>query len=238
MKIFVAIPVYDGKLQAQTVKCLLSETTIANGNGDDLRVNFMPSCSVPAHGRNQLVQHFMDSDCDKLFFLDSDITFPLGAIVKLAHQNADVVGGCYRLKENPERYPIDWLEKEELWADKNGLLEVKMLPTGFLCISRNAFEMFKKQYPGREYDHQGHEVFCYFQMIFQNGNIYSEDTYFCKEWKDMGGKIYLDPEIGLTHWDVNPTSFAGHIGNWLKNRNHQPKGQTNVIPQECLPQGL
>lgn len=218
MKIFVAIPVYDGKLQAQTVKCLLEETTIANGFGDELRVNFLPSCAVPAHGRNQLVQFFMDSDCDRLVFLDSDITFNPGDLIKLAHMPPDFVGGCYRFKSEKEQYPISWLPKDELWADKHGLLEVAMLPTGFLALSRNVFETFQKAFPGRKYQHWEKEFYCYFQMIFKDGVLHSDDTYFCKEWIEAGGKIFLDPEIALTHWDLNPTPFPGHIGQWLKNR--------------------
>lgn len=216
MKIFVAIPVYDGKLQVQTVKCLIDEAIIANEFGDELRVNFLPSCSVPAQGRNQLVQMFLESDCDKLFFLDADLTFEPGAIVKLCHMPADFVGGCYRYKSKDESYPINWLPKAELQADKYGLLEVAMLPTGFLALSRNVFESFKKSYPGREYAHWGSQAFAYFQMVFKDGALWSDDSYFCKEWVDSGGKIYLDPEIKLSHWDFNPTPFQGHIGNWLK----------------------
>lgn len=216
MKIFVAIPVYDGKLQVQTVKCLLEETTVANLFGDELRVNFLPSCAVPAHGRNQLVELFLESDCDRLFFLDADLTFEPGSIVKTCHMPVDFVGGCYRFKCNDEKYPIAWLSKPELQADKNGLLEVAMLPTGFLALSRKVFEDFRKAYPGREYEHWGKPAFAYFQMFFKNGALYSDDSGFCKEWIESGGKIHLDPTISLTHWDSFPTPFYGHIGNWLR----------------------
>lgn len=218
MKIFVAIPVYDGKLQVQTVKCLLEETAVASGIGDELRVNFLPSCSVPAQGRNQLVQSFMDSDCDRLVFLDSDLTFEPGSLIKLAHSPAEFVGGSYRFKKIDESYPIGWLPKPELQWDENKLLEVAMLPTGFLALSRGVFEKFRESYPGREYEHWGHKSYAFFQMIFKDGVLYSDDSYFCKEWLDCGGKIYLDPEIALDHWDSAPTPFKGHIGNWLKNR--------------------
>lgn len=216
MKIFVAIPVYDGKLQVQTVKCLLEETTLANGFGDELRVNFLPSCAVPAHGRNQLVELFLESDCDRLFFLDADITWEPGAILKLCHMPVDIAGGCYRFKCADEKYPIDWLKKPELWADENGLLEVAMLPTGFLSLSRKVFEDFRKAYPGREYMHWEKPAYAYFQMFFKNGALYSDDSGFCKEWIEAGGKIHLDPTISLTHWDSFPTPFSGNIGDWLK----------------------
>jgi hypothetical protein len=217
MKIFVAIPVYDSKLQVQTVKCLLEEQLLSRMSGDDFQFAFLPSCSVPAAGRNQLVQQFMSSECDKLFFLDSDITFDLGSILKIARKPVDFIGGCYRFKKDEESYPLTWLDKKELWANEHGLLEVETLPNGFLCLSRKVFEDLKAAHPEREYEHEGNKAFCYFQMIFKDGYLHSEDTYFCKEWREIGGQVFLDPEITLTHWDFNKP-YIGHIGNWLKSR--------------------
>lgn len=229
MKIFVAMPVYDGKVQFQTVNCLLTETLMARELGDEIRFNCLPSCAVPAYGRNQLVQYFMDSDCDKLVFLDSDLTFPMGSILKLAHHPVDFVAGCYRFKMKHEMYPINFVPgMTELWADKNGLLEMETLPTGFMCLSRKVFETFQKEFPDRTYEHFGSKQFCYFQMVYAQGMMHSEDSYFCKEWIKTGGKVFLDPEIELTHWDMFPTPFQGHIGNWLKTRNNPvQKAETN-----------
>lgn len=229
MKIFVAIPVYDGKIQVQTVKCLLEETTVAAGIGDELRVNFIPNCSVPAQGRNQLVSMFLKSDCEKLFFLDADITFTPGSLLKVAHMPVDFVGGCYRFKKEEEVYPINWIPGRDLWIDKFGLLEVTMLPTGFLALTRNVFGLLKEAYPGREYKHWDSEAYTYFQTLFEDGRFYGEDTYFCKEWIDIGGKIFLDPELELTHWGSNPTPHVGHIGKYLKKRAGIPITEKAVI---------
>lgn len=215
MKIFVAIPVYDGKLQVQTVRCLLDEQAIAGGAGDEFQVMFLPNCSHAAMGRNQLVQNFLDSGADKLIFLDADITFENGSLVKLAHKPVDFVGGAYRFKLEEESYPVGWLDKAELWANELGLLEVSTLPGGFLCLSRNVFEKLKEAHPDRTYEHFGKTANCFFQMRFHEGRLYGEDSFFCKEWRDIGGKVYLDPEIALTHWDFN-RPYLGHIGNWLK----------------------
>ncbi len=220
MKIFVATPVYDGHAPAQLVKCLLDEQAVASGCGDELRQMFLPNCSHAAMGRNQLAKDFLDSDCDKLVFLDSDITFDPGAIVKLAHKPVDFVGGAFRFKFKNENYPIGWLEDRPfLQADANGLLEVGTLPGGFMAISRKVFDVLKAAHPDRSYVHFGHDYHCYFQMKFADGAVYGEDSGFCKEWRDTGGKIYLDPEIPLTHWDFAPTPYVGHVGNWLKGRN-------------------
>lgn len=218
MKVFVAIPVYDGKLQVQTVKGLLEEQSVAVVSGDELHFCFLPSCSVPAMGRNQLVQDFMRSGCDKLFFLDSDLTWELGSLIKVARAPVDLVGGCYRYKLDDESYPISWLDQKDLWSDENGLIEVDTLPNGFLAISRSVFERLERAHPERWYEHQGRRDFCHFQMIFKDGHLHSEDTHFCREWRELGGKVFLDPEVTLSHWGINPKPYVGHIGNWLKSR--------------------
>lgn len=219
MKILVAIPVYDGKLPCRTVNCLMNEQYVANKLGDELLVEFLPNCSHPAMGRNQLAKAFMDSDCDKMIYLDSDITFEVGSLVKLYKMPYDYVGGCYRFKQNDEAYPISWLpENQELWANEHGLLEVAVLPGGFMCLTKKVFQDLEAAHPERKFTHFGHTLHCYFQTPFVGG-LHSEESFFAKEWRETGGKIYLLPEMEITHWNFEPVPYVGHIGNWLRNRN-------------------
>lgn len=220
MKIFVAIPVYDGKLPVEAVRCLLNEQVAAQLVGDEFQVRFLPSCSHAAMGRNQLVDDFMSSDAERLVFLDSDVTFEAGALIKLAHKPVDFVGGAYRYKQEQESYPVGWLPDPNLnglqW-NEHELLEVMTLPGGFLALSRNVFESLKAAHPGREYEHFGRKAHCYFQMLFTDGYLYGEDSFFCREWRETGGKVFLDPMLSLTHWDFN-RPFVGNIGSWLRSR--------------------
>lgn len=220
MKIIIGIPVYDGKLIIESVRCLLNEYALAISNNDDLRFRFLPSCSHPAMGRNQLAQDFMDSDADRLIFLDADVTFEPGALIKLAYAPFDFVGGAYRYKMENEGYPVGWMEGKELWANRAGFIEVATLPGGFLSLSRNVFETLQKAHPDRAYEHFGKKAHAYFSMPFVDGFLCGEDSYFCKEYREAGGNVYLDPEIKLTHWDFNKP-YVGHIGNWLKSRTQE-----------------
>lgn len=221
MRIRVAVPVYDGKVHVKFMLGLLTEQAIAHGFGDAIEFSFVTGNAGIVQARNQLAHEFMASSDDRLVFLDADITFEPGALVKLAHRPEAVVGGAYRHKQDEESYPILWLPDAEgkgLWANENGLIEVQALPTGFLAIDRSVFDKFQTQWPERLQAHMGHVSFTYFQMPFIDGAHYGEDYYFCKEWRELGGKIYLDPEIKLTHWSFNPTPHVGHIGGWLKSR--------------------
>jgi hypothetical protein len=226
VKIFIAIPVFDGKLQSPTVGCLLTEQSIAHGVGDELLVYFLPNCSNLTLGRDMLVKRFLESDCERMFFLDADITFEPGALLKLCHRPEDFVAGCTRYKKDVESYPIRWLPKAELWLDENGLLEIQMVGTAFMSLSRNVFKVIKDSAPGREYENYGEVFNCYFEMPFKDRTLYGEDGYFCKSWRDAGGKIFIDPELEITHWDFNKP-YAGHIGKWLKNRMNNQQGENH-----------
>lgn len=218
MKIFVAIPVYDGKLQVESVRALMNEQAVALMSGDDIQVRFLSNCSHAAMGRNQLAQEFMDSDCDRLVFLDADVTFEPGQLLKIAHAKSDFVGGAYRYKMDFENYPVGWLhDQKQLYANQHGHLEVATLPGGFLSLSKNVFQTLKEKFPERSYQHFGKTAHCYFQMLFADGFLCGEDSYFCKEWRDCGGQVFLDPELTLTHWEYNKP-YVGHIGNWLKSK--------------------
>lgn len=216
MKIDIGIPAYDGKIHVETARSLWNEQGVAGGCGVDLQVKFLPGVSLITLARNQLAQEFMDGDADVLVFIDSDVSWEPGDLIRLASHPVDLVGGAYRYKSQDENYPVGWLGTPELWA-VNGLLEVARMPAGFLACKRSAFEKMKDAYPERGYEHMGAKAHAYFTAPFRDGSLFGEDAAFCEDFRAIGGKVYLDPELTLTHTGGNQ-SFTGHIGKWLKSR--------------------
>ena len=227
MKISIAIPVYDGKLPIQTAACLFEELALARQSGDIVSIRFNPNCSNVVMGRNVLAQKFLDSGEDRLFFLDSDVTWKPGSILRLCHLPVDFVGGAYRQKTDNEQYPVMWLDQPEVTgitlSDKSVLLDVGGLPGCFLSLSRDVFTRLEAAYPDRRMSHFEDSFHAYFQMPYHHGLLWGEDSYFCHEWREIGGAIYLDPELELAHWDFNKP-YRGHIGNWLKKNGGVPRG--------------
>lgn len=218
MNLFVALPCYDGKVHVETARSLLNEQTIAQAAGLEFKAVFLPGCSLITMARNQCVQDFLDSDADRLVFVDSDVSWEPGSLIRLASHDVDFVGGAYRLKQEPEGYPVGWLEKAELWADPDtGLLEVESVPGGFLCLKRSVFDQFRDHHGDRSYSHYQFSGYSYFDAPYMNGRLYGEDAFFCHFWRQAGGKVWLDPELSLSHHGGNQ-AFPGHIGNWLKER--------------------
>lgn len=168
------------------------------------------------HGRNELVEQFMESGAERLVFVDDDMSWEPGALVRLAHHAVDVVGGAGRAKESDERYCVTWLDKPELWSNEAGLIEVKSIGAAFLAISRAAIERLRGA--GRTYIGDLDRVLhCHFYVPFEGGVFFGEDAAFCRDWRALGGEIWLDPDITLGHWDGN-RPYQGNIGKWLKSR--------------------
>lgn len=214
MKLYVAVPAYDGRITIETARSLCNEQVAAALQGIDLSIQFVPGGSLVTTVRDRIVSDFLKTDADRLIFIDSDVSWELGDLLKLASHPVDFVGGCYRYKQEPEGYPVQFLDRDELWADPaTCLLEVAALPAGFLCLSRAVFERLEAAFPNRKYKHFDHEMHAYFWAPPGGG----EDGAFCNEWRSIGGKVWLDPRFTLTHTGGNP-DFTGNIGNWLRNR--------------------
>jgi hypothetical protein len=215
MKIYVAIPAYDRKIACETARSLLNEQGAAALAGVEMEVAFIPGSSLITQARNQAVKGFFDSGADKMLFLDADVGFDVGSIIRIASHPEDFVGGAYRYKDDAEGYPVGWLEdRDELWADPaTGLLEVGMLPGGFMCLTRDVFVKLSEAFPDRKYTFHGIPFHAFFHCPPGDG----EDGAFCRDWRSTGGKIWLDPELTLTHVEGGK-SYIGHIGKWLRNR--------------------
>lgn len=214
MKLFVAIPAYDRRMTIETSRSLLNELGAATLSGIELQFAFLPGCSLITQARNQLVADFLASDADRLVFVDSDIAWDAGQLLKLAAHDVDFCAGAYRYKDENEGYPVAWMDRPQLWADPStGLLEVEMVPAGFLSLNRTVFNKLKEAHPNRGYAFHGRPFHAFFHCPPGDG----EDGAFCRDWRAIGGQIWLDPTLQLTHVE-GATNYTGCIGDWLKAR--------------------
>jgi hypothetical protein len=92
----------------------------------------------------------------------------------------------------------------------NEPVEVSEAGTGFLCISRNAIEQFRKKYPKQKYtpDHarskdfsKGNIIYAIFDCVIDpDTNRYlSEDYMFCKYARNIGLSVWICPWMKLGH---------------------------------------
>jgi hypothetical protein len=112
------------------------------------------------------------------------------------------------IQHNLLRYNINYIDNV-LSIDQN-LAKVKHLATGFMMFKRSVIEKMAKAYPATKYvDDVGYlkgtendHAYALFDCGVEEGHYYSEDWLFCHRWSKMGGSIYVDVGINLTHTGI------------------------------------
>lgn len=219
MHVTIAIPAYTAKICAGTVRSLLNDIVALVSRGDTFTFIDDVGSAIISDCRGVIATNFYETDSDCLVFVDDDVTWEAGALLKLIDHPVDLVGGVYPYRADPESYPVKYLDRPELWADpETGLLEVAGIPTGFMKISRNCMNKMVEAYP-QQYIHRSAKNGLFYDLFGQltiDDKKFGEDYSFCMRWQDIGGKVWCDPEIKMGH--IGLKVFEGHLGNWLRNR--------------------
>jgi hypothetical protein len=139
-----------------------------------------------------------------LFFVDADIGFEPWHLLVLLNRNVDVIGGLYPMKTMPVKWVVNGFEGAEEGTD--GLQEVSKTGTGFLLMKRHVFEKLNSHPAVKPYKNDigldpkyDKHLKTYFDTAVRQGRYYSEDWTFCENWRDLGGKIYVDKRVLLRH---------------------------------------
>jgi len=176
-----------------------------------------------------------------LFFIDADIEFPPEAIGRMLDLDEDVVAGMYPLKvvhwpqvakhaatAREDELPQTGLNyvgipcKGEELEEKKGFVTGSYAGTGFMLIKRAAAERMAAAYPETKYKMaqtypipktQSANNYNLFDCVVDpdTGTYLSEDFTFCRRWRAIGGKIWLDRQTRLTH--VGSFAFKGDPAN-------------------------
>lgn len=219
--VWIAIPAYTGTVHMMTMRSLISDCLTLKEHGVAFTLQDEIGSALIADCRGLMVAKFLASDATDLVFVDSDVFWENGAILKLLNHPVDFVCGVYPQRCEPEGYPISWiLDRKELQADpKTGLLEVEGIPAGFTRMSRVMLEKMVSFYPNTEFhctDAPNERAWALFDP-YRIGKVkLGEDYSFCRRWRDIGGQVWCDPEIKMGH--IGNKMFTGHLGGWLRNR--------------------
>jgi hypothetical protein len=242
--LMVGTPCYGGMVHEGYLRGLTSLVAEVAGSGSPINLATVVNESLITRARNELVKHFLISDCTHLLFIDSDICFEPNDVYRIVSHDKDLVVASYPLKgqrwenlsgmteikdpEEVKRRVIDHVvnfkfnSEEDLRTGrvdiKEGLVEVHEGGTGFMCIKRHVVEKIIEANPDTKYkkeprfllgDHDDGERWAIFDTeIEENGRYLSEDYLFCRRWQRLGGQVWLDPFIELTH--MGTYAFQGH----------------------------
>jgi len=179
----------------------------------------------------------LKANADIIVFLDDDVSWEPSALVKLIQTPGDVVAGTYRCKQ-PEteiNYMGKVLQDEQgrpTVMREDGCLEASQVPAGFLKVTRNCIDVFMRGRPDLCYGPIWDLSVDLFNHGAYKGLWWGEDYAFCRNWRDLGGKIWLIPNINVDHneWDPDkqPQVYKGNFHEYLLK---QPGG-VNGPPME------
>jgi hypothetical protein len=154
---------------------------------------------------------------EKLVPTPGSVTTPVESWIDRKNKNEyirDSVSDQNMIQHNLLKYNINY--KDAHLTIGNNLAEVRHLANGFMMIQRNTIESMMLSFPSTKYTDDvsflvGDEnrfAYALFDCGVEGGHYYSEDWLFCHRWTQMGGKIYVDVTISLTH--TGPEDFKGN----------------------------
>jgi len=202
-KIHFLTPCYGGNITEVCFSSYLGFTIMAMQNGINFQIDTLSNESNVNRARNSCAAKFLSGDCSHLMFVDADIQFNPQDIMKLINHDKDIVGGVYPQKTLPPKMVVNTLNNGEHEGD---LIEVGTLGTGFMLIKRSVFEKMIEEGATPYVDaiglsqQENANQYDFFQCtIDSQGRYLTEDWSFCRRWRQLGGKIWADKTIGLTH---------------------------------------
>jgi hypothetical protein len=216
--LFLVLPSYTGHIWIPTMTSLF----YGLWGLEDTRIELCPILfdAQIAMTRSQAAMLFLNSAATDLVMCDWDMVFPAEALARLISHPVDVVGCDYPRRREPICYSTRFLRNGKGWdlsVDDNGLIKVEAVPSGLLRISRHAITQVVEAYPDLYYIDElmpGHKGCALFSNLIENSRSWGEDISFCRRWRKIGGEVYLDPEIQVSHWGQK--QFQGDYGHWLE----------------------
>jgi len=210
-KVLIGTPAHDGRVDVWYANSLVNTVKLAHQLGVEIHPVYLSYDSLVQRARNDLVRLALEENFDDLIFMDSDQEWDPAWIFKLLDYNVDVVGGTVVKKSEQPMFNVKVL-KSGIRIGKDGLMEVEAIGTGFLRISRKALQAVWDASP--EYTNENKKCRMVFDVKLVDGELVSEDNIFCGKWRQLGGKVWIDPSMTCNH--IGPKKYSGNFMEYLK----------------------
>jgi hypothetical protein len=95
-------------------------------------------------------------------------------------------------------------EKQLAMRSLRGCLAVNEIGGGFMLVRREVFERFAASYPELSYaddypGNRGNRITTFFDYRIVDDRYLSEDYFFCRKWRHLGGNVWAYPQARLAH---------------------------------------
>jgi hypothetical protein len=199
VSVTIGMPV-GGSIPPWTVASLVS--TISQCASSGIRCEFvMEQSSVVQIGRDAILDDFLKDDTDKLFWIDSDMTWEPGDFLRLLALSTikPVVCATYPRKvEGGPQFQID-MDLDAVESDDHGLIPVRGAGLGFTVVDRAVCRQLADSKPMVADGLNGRAMREVFRVDTIDGRRRTEDMAFFADIRELGHTVWLDPSINLGH---------------------------------------
>jgi len=210
-RILIGTPSYDGRIDVWFANSLVQTVKMAEKKGIFVHAIYTSYDSLVQRARNSLIKLAIDGGYDDLFFIDSDTEWEPEWFFNLLERPEPIVGGALIKKTEKEGYTVKLLDKKLKYSEDKKLLEVDGVGTGFMKVSKFAFD--KLWEISDPYTSEGEQHRMVFDIKVENGDLISEDYVLCNKWKALGYKVWLDPTITCNHIGIK--KFKGDFKKFI-----------------------
>jgi hypothetical protein len=205
-RVHICMPCYGGMLTESCFMSYIKWSNTCRQLGIDWTMETMTNESLISRARNTLTAKFLhNKESTHLMFIDADIGWEPWHLLVMLNADKDVIGGLYPMKSLPVKWCVNGFEGAEVSEDGN-LQEVSKTGTGFMLIKRSVFEKLNAHPATKPFMNDiglpvelNPYMKTYFDTAVRENRYYSEDWTFCENWRDLGGKVWIDKRVLLKH---------------------------------------
>lgn len=229
---------YGGMCHGSYAKSLFNTMKMLFDKGYEVQFRDMYNNSIITEARDVLTQLFLNSNCEYLFFIDSDQSFKPEDVLRMIEEGKDIIGGVVpkkrinwnsiagaashgvpaeALSSYSGEFNLALLPGQAQPEDFTKSFEVSHIGTGMMIIKRSVFEKLKDYTKPYTYSSMGvlgisagDTMNQYWKCeVSEEGALMGEDVNFCAMWRALGGKVYAAPYAKTTH--VGSYEFSGTL---------------------------
>ena len=205
-RVHICMPCYGGMLTESTFMSYIKWSNTCRQLGIDWTMETMTNESLISRARNTLTAKFLhNKESTHLMFIDADIGWEPWHLLVMLNAQKDVIGGLYPMKSLPVKWCVNGFDGAEISEDGT-LQEVSKTGTGFMLIKRDVFEKLNAHPATKPFINDiglpaelNPHMKTYFDTAVRENRYYSEDWTFCENWRDIGGKVWVDKRVLLRH---------------------------------------
>lgn len=173
-------------------------------------------CPYISAARSTMLRKALDSVADVIVFIDHDVSWDAGDLLKLIEADGDYVVGTYRFKKEPEEYMGQLLVDGEGFpiVRPDGALKSFCAPAGFMKITQTTVNCIIEHFPELCYGDR-HKPHVDFFNHGAHGHVwYGEDYAACRRWREIGGDVWTIPDMNIHH-HAGDTVYRGNLHQFL-----------------------